>query len=554
MTQHLVVGTDGIAPIYDEYGLWKTWAEDEIYLGGPGEGKYVPNVNNHVCRPATFETFIVDHLDPVTLIPTLRAIKPMTDNQDLTDEDIAFGVGPGRDNRTVLAYLNDSVFPHVLEVDKRYTIPGSMTSYCKIFLGTDTSQATGVVISKVYDATGNYLGDKVPLELVQSNSHDNHAIKCVRRCNVTRKFPDNERITVVFYSDDGYVVGRCQMLIENTDLISDINASTRYITNISLESNFLSPTIPDTLEFPLNIPMDSLNLMGVVHYTDGELRLPVDGGKFELIGMDSRVSAIPGQPIPLTLRYQLSRGETAYATSGVNGNKITKPFRLKTTNPNNSIAVKLFGYPHWQGEANGYVMKWWLLNLDRNLWFDATEHVRFNENFGAYDPKLYGYIQRRSVSVNLRDVSSTFIPFIHTQLVDIVLSSKPSTSTDSWQVATEAGDGNPKYGVGVYAKRLDANGTVSLKGDYTTYAQWLDAYYRKTLPLINEQLELAAPDPTHFIIRANGVDTKWAIGAWDQPLSIASMLTNFDTISIRFIKQLLSSELQLSVGAMLIRP
>jgi hypothetical protein len=164
-----------------------------------------------------------------------------------------------------------------------------VSKYCKVFLGADTS-AAGEVISKVYDASGNYISDAVPLEMVEEDSHTNYAVKIVPRFHVTRQFPNAEKITAVFYADDGHVVSKRQLLIENTDIIQDVQQGKRYIQDIAVRSIWLSPTEADVFKYPLNIPMDAMNMTGVVIYSDGEVEYPIDGGKFRMDGLLGRLS------------------------------------------------------------------------------------------------------------------------------------------------------------------------------------------------------------------------------------------------------------------------
>lgn len=550
-----VVGSDGLVPIYNPEDRWCWWSINEIWLGPtyPAANKFVPKVKDYVIDPDTSDIWIVDAVDEITLEPTLRSIHLRDVNYELSMSDILFGVGPSSDSETYRAYLNDSVFPHTLSIDSRNKVHGTMASYAKIFYGTDTSD-NGEVLSKVYDNSGNFISEAVPLELVALDSHTNYAIKAVKRCHVTRKMKDGEVITAVTYSDDGHVTSRRQFLIVNSDLIADAQAGTKYITDISLESIWLSPTIADLLVYPLNIPMNALNMMGVVHYSDGSsLRLPVDGGKFAMLGLDGRLSTIIGQPNDLVLRYLVGPGEVAYAATGVNGKHIVKPFKIITDNPNDSIAVKLFGFPFWVDANTGYKMQWYLLNMARNVFFDVTDLVSFAQNTGPYDPKLYGYLQRKSVSLNLRDVSPSFIPFVHTQVIDIVLNTPPSNDLlPAWTVATEANEQYPRYGNQVYGNRR-SNGLVNFAAGHDDQASWLISYYGQTRPLVNLSTEIQAPLPTHFIVNYKGVETEWPISAWDQDLNLAPVTAAGTTVSIRWIRRKASGDLQLAYGAALIK-
>ena len=393
--------------------------------------------------------------------------------------------------------------------------------------------------------------DAVPLEMVEEDSHTNYAVKIVPRFHVTRQFPNAEKITAVFYADDGHVVSKRQLLIENTDIIQGVQQGKRYIQDIAVRSIWLSPTEADVFKYPLNIPMDAMNMTGVVIYSDGEVEYPIDGGKFRMDGLLGRLSGIEGQRVELSLVYNMSPGEYAYASTGENGRKVTKPYFIVTTNPNNSISVKLFGFPVWESPEFGYRMKWYLLNAERNVWFDATPHVRFSLDTGLYDPKLYGYKQTKRVEVNLHDVSPTFMPFRHVQVVDIALINEPTTIGQMpWTVNTESSPQQPRYGSNTYATIED--GRLRLKATFTSREQWLEAFYRALNPIIVPDKEIAAPNPTHFIVNYEGVETEWPIAAWDQDLNVAPTLLNNKTITIRFIKRMAAGDLQLAIGAVMI--
>lgn len=550
-----VIGTDGRYPIQDSEPLWRIWDISQIWFNnGPGLNRYVPKVRDWVTDPETGDVWIVDHLDPITLVPTLRSIQ-FGNIGILSDNDRLLGTGPGAPSDVYRVYLNTAVFPHTLAVDTGNGIKGSVSSYAKIFLGTDTSADTGHVISKMYDNSGNFVSTAVPLDTVMIDSHTNYSLKAVRRCNCTEAFKNGELVTVVIYADDGHVVYKRQMLIENTDTIADAHVGIKYIAEISLECSWLSNSSTDVIEYPLNLPMDSLNMFGVVHYSDGSTaRYPVDGGKFAMDGLTDFVSTIPGRKIPLSLRYLLGPNEYAYASTGVNLNKITKPFTLVTTNPNNSVQVKLFAYPEWAGDANGYRMRFFMLNMERNVYFEVTDKVLFAENTGEFNPKLYGYLQRKAVTVNLRDVSGSFIPFIHTQLIDIVLNNPPSAdSMPSWTVSSEASDTIPRYGSTNYGF-IKNNGSVNFKTTQLTLDAWLDEYYKRTLPLVNRMNETVAPLPTHFVVEYNGKSSTFPISDWDKDLNIGPNPVSGKLAVIRFIYRTPTNELQLSyAGAILKR-
>lgn len=549
-----VIGTDGLYPLIEDEPLWRMWSLSQIYTGQHGGDRYVPKVKDWVCDPDTGEVWVVDHLDPVSLIPTLRPIDFSKISGSFDQINSIVATGPGAPSDVYRLYCNTEVYPHTIQVDAAVYVRGQGASYFKIFSGFDTNETTGTVISKRYDASNNFIGNAIPLDLAEIDTHTNYFTKSFTRAHCTETLENDEVVTVVIYADDGHVLYKRQLLVEITNTISDAHAGVKYISDISIESTWLSATATDTIEFPLNIPMNALNIYGVVLYSDGStVRYPVNGDKFSMLGLDGYLSSIPGHPADLVLRYALGASEQAYSSAGANSRYITKPYKIRTTNENRSIAVKLYGYPSYVSQELGYRMRWFLLNAERNVHFDVTPLVHFSENTGAFEPKLWGVVQRKSVSINLAEVSASFFPFVHTQLVDIVLYAPPTNDmSNAWEVSTVASDTNLRFGVGLYGR---VSGTsVNLSSGFTSQAEWLDNFYRRTYPLVDENAEAEAPDPTHFVIEYNGVEVEYPVSQWDQSLSVSNTAVQYGKLlSIRFIKKTANTTLHLSYAAVLLK-
>lgn len=553
MSSMNTVGTDGKYPIIDVEPYWRIWQLSQVWLGEEGENRYVPKVNDWVVDTNNAIFYNVDHLDETTLIPTLRALT-MTSSGSFTDTEKLIGVGPGSPSEVFRVYLNTTVYPYTLAVDTGLGISGSMSSYAKLFIGTDITE-TGRVLSKVYDASGNFVTTAVQLETIAVDSHTNYLWKAVKRCHCTEKLEDGEIVTVVAYADDGHVVYRRELKIENTNTIMDTHVGIKYIEDISIESIWLANGSQDTLNYPLNLPMSSLNAVGVVHYSNGdELRLPINGTKFSMYGLAKHVSSISGEVVPMVLKYELSSDEYALAASGANQRFITKPLKLITTNPNNSIQVKLFCYPEWQGATVGYTLRFFLYNMDRNVWYDVTNYVQLAENTGAYNPKLYRYLQRKAVVLNLHDVSTNFIPFNHTQVFDIYLLQAPSAdAVDSWNIVSQDAADGLRYGVGVYGRVNATNTLVNFAADFTTLEDWLEAYYYLARPLVDVVNETKAPAPTHFTTSYLGQETTFPISSWNEDLSIGTGLLSSKNVYIRFTKVTPTITQELGIAAAILK-
>lgn len=541
-----VSGTDGISPIYQPEARWCTWSMDEVYFGQQGLNKFVPKVNDYVEDTASNVTYKVTSIDSVTLIPTLVQIS--TDGNIIPgDDDPLVSSGPGVPSDTYRVYLDKSVTPYTFSVDMGLKIPGSMSSYAKIFKGTNTGQ-DGQVLSFLYDQAGNFLTNNVPLELAQSSNDVNHTIKSVAVCYTNQELVNGEIVTLVIYSSSGGVVYKRRLIVENTTFIRSVSSSQKYISHISLKSPFLSVSEDHVLDYPLNANISSLNMIGVVHYSDGStIELPVDGTKFVMHGLQSYVSTVPGQRINLALTYNLSPDETAYGP-------MTVAYFINTVTQQGAYTVKLYPYPVWVDSVNGYRLRWFMLNLDRNVFTEVTNLVTFNNPNTFFDPLSYGTLQRLSVRINLKDVSGSYKSYIHTQIVDVVLRNQGTERTTNWTVSTNPGQTQP-YGVGIHAqgKVINSNlGNLKLSSGFTNLNDWLTGVYFNTKPLTDVRLEAVAPTPTHFSVIVAGIPYEFPITAWNDVLAVGGGIVVNSTLIVKFIKRTGITDMVLSVAGMAI--
>jgi hypothetical protein len=544
-----IIGTDNIVPVYDPNGRWTIWEKSEVWSGDLGQNRYVPKIRDWVIDADQYVVWIVTALDPITLVPTLKEIKPSGVSYVISTMDKLLG-GDVKSTDTYRAYLDTSVIPHTLDIDKRCRVYGSTVSSFKIFRGNDLSD-NGNVISQKYDAQGNFAGNTIELELVAFNSHDNYAVRAPRTCNCMVQMPDGETVTAVFYDDVGHVVARQQLLVVNTSFVRPAYAEEKYITHVTLESNFLSPAVDNVLRFPLNVPLSGLNLFGRVHYSDGStMDLPIDGSKFSIIGLDQYVSTIVGQKVEIVLSYRLTPGEATYNAVTGDGKFITAGYSLVSVEANNSYTVKLFGYPEWIDQYQGYRMRWFMLNLDRNMMQDVTPFVRWVENTGPFDPLGYGVIQRRAVSITLSDISGAYLGYIHTQVLDIVLRGEPQAYETPWEIAQEVVANRGLYGQGLRIDRdFNNKSQFTIHSNIVDPEEWLQKVYYRTYPLVNPEREINPVVPTHFDIIYGSYTLRYNIDKWNDVLNIGTEIPVNKTVYIRFVKETASGDIILSLAA-----
>lgn len=549
-----VVGIDNIAPIYNPYDRWQTWNINEVYSGTVGQGKFVPKIDDVVFEIAgnTIIRYIVRDIDPTTMVPVLQQ-EVHQESDPFTPEDIIFGIGVSTPSETYRVYIDKSVIPYTLTIDSRNKVYGSMSNYCKIFKGTDTSN-TGVVISRMYDTNNTLLGENIPLELAAYDNITNVSIRVVEPAFTNADLTDGEIVTAVIYNAQGGVVSRRQMLVVNTAYIRSPDASKKYVTSISLKSPFMSPTNDRLLEYPLNVPLAGLNLTGRVTYSDGSFKeYPVDGTRFSIYGFDGYLATIVGQRINLVLKYNLQPNEISYNLTSLDNAQISEQYEATTLNVDGSYNLKLYGYPVWLDDVNGYRLEWFLYNLDRNIKYNVTPWVVINTDFRPFNPTLYGTVQTLNVSMNIQNANGSFKNYIHAQTIDIVLNKRGSERPNNWTVGFSPGQ-NPRYGVDTFATAyfMGVNQwRVRVDCEAVNYADWLNKTYLLTEPLINETAELEPVTPNWFALIINGTATEYPISQWNAELVINGALQNNSNVYLRFFKRTSETDLELSIAGMI---
>lgn len=550
-----VVGTDNVSPQYNPGGLHREWLMGEIYLGQAAINKHVPLVRDTVVdiTGAQVTRYIVTDINPVTMVAVLvqEEIDPLSGT--FSDQDILVGVGPLAGVETYRLYVDKRTTPYRIQVDERCRI-GTLSSVgVKLFRGADISNQ-GLVISQVYDSNANLVGDMLPLQLLITTAGvTNTALQCVQGGFTTVDLKNNELITAVTYSADGNVLSKRQLLVELTSYIRSNQLGTKYVVGITLQSPFLSTSDETLIEYPFNLPLTGLDLMGVVHYSNGDsVKLPVDGNKFSIFGFDGYVATQPGQRLNLVLHYRLEVGEASLIGGGGDGRSIDVPYQAVTIGADGTYGIKLYPYPVWVDFVNGYQLKWFMYNLARNAWYDATNNVTINALYSAYNPIAYGQVQRLSVSVNIHSVNGLYRSYVHTQTVDIVLARQGTERLTPWLVGFTP-DQNPRYGLTsqATAKFISTNRyEVKVAAGATTKAAWLEQMYYAVKPLYAPNTEVQALEPTHFEINVNGSMTLYTIDNWNAALNITGSFTNNMTIYVHWTRRIGATTLYLGVSGM----
>jgi len=533
---------------------FRIWLKDQIYESGKDKG-HVPNLNDLVLD-YTSGLFRVVDVDITTGISTLQPWQLPLMNPGSNDEDLLLGKGPGTITEHYRALIDDSVTPHVLALDGELHMYSSTAAYMKVFKGVDISDS-GQVISAYYDNAGNFIGENIPMEVVAMNPMTNIAIKApmVGSTNVT--LPDGELVTAVFYSALAEPISWQKLIVINTAFIRTTDASLKYIIDIGLETPFLSSSDPTTIEYPVNMPVSGLNLMGVVNYSDGSsIKLPVDGTKFSIYGLDTFVATVQGQKLDVVLTYKLAPNEFNYIQPPNPEGTITKLYTATVKEHDGAYSVKVFGYPRWIDPINGYKMEYYLYTLDRQDRYHITHLVQMTSTSMPFNPILYGVKQTVAIAVDLNQVDPLFKAWHHVQTFEITLRHPGHLDLgDNWTVGFSPGH-NPPYGVDVRAVAEVVNSNLfKLKIDcgQANLTDWLEKIFYATQPLFDGGSELKAPEPNFMVLRINNLTMEVPVGTWNQEMTVTEMPDEGGLIYVDWIRRNYQTDLLLGTSALIVK-
>lgn len=528
---------------FREFGRW------EIVAPG-SDGKWVPNVNDKILDwdQGYFRVVEVDH---TTGYSTLAAWSPPESSSGDADEKLV-GVGPGYSSESFRMFLDTSVTPHQLTPDFRLHSYGSQAQYYKVFLGSDISERFGQVISMMYDPSGNFLGDTVPLELVNPDSPST-AIKTSAPGFTSEVLDNGELVTVVFYGQDGTQLSQAQLLVVNSKAVRRADASKRYVEGITLESPFISTADPSVVEFPINVAVESLPLTAVAHYSDGtKVRQSIEGGQFELFGLRNYIATEVGQQFPMILNYRLASDEVSFNMTPSVNRSISKDYIARTVTADGAYEVKIFGYPVWVSAQQGYRMEYWLYNLDRQDFYNITPYVELATNSPAFNPTLYGVVQTFTIAVDINKVDGGFAPYRAVQVMRVALLNSGDNQPANWEIIFTPNQ-QTGYGRGLVANMqyLSVNNwRLNIAHGHTNQELWLKQLYYDAEPLFNDRVEEEAPRPTHFILQFLHNAYEFPIGDWNRTFNVNNDLGHGDLLYIRWVRRTQLTDLQLATTAL----
>lgn len=543
----------GIQDLFSPYPGYHRWAMNEIFRGELNPvGLYIPNIGDLVDDVPGNRTYKVSHRDETTGLSTLVVWEAQRSNGAMDNLDVFVTTGPGTASEAFRVYIDTSVLPYSLAFDDRVRIYSSDSTNVKLFLGVEITN-NPTIVSAYYNQSGVLQGDNIPLELISTNNVTNVATKrpVIASCN--RSIADGEIVTAVIYGAAGGVLSTSQFIVKNSRFIRGVNDATKYVTGITLKTPFLSPVDMRVINYPINVTVDTSHLIGVVHYNTGAPKeYPIDGVHFTLPGINGYVSTQAGTSVPLVLNYQLGADEMSYSVNTSQNGVISEPYRLVSTAPTGVYAVKLFGYPRWLDTPRGYVMEYYLYNLDRDLVVPVTPWVQLASGSPAFEPKLYATAQNFTVTINLNDINPMYETYNHVQPITVALNNQGSSLiVPNWTIGYIPNQ-NPRYGVDAVAELHLVSGSsweVDISCGQPSKEAWIQSLYYAVHPLFDPSTELQAPTPTHVELVFANFSTEITVEQWNTVHTLPSDLNQGEVLGLRWIRRTVSGDLQLAYSA-----
>lgn len=542
---------------YDPDRGYREWLRSEI-VSYPGEpNKFIPNKDDKVMdwEQGTFRVIEVDQSTGVSILEKWN--EPTATDPD-GPENVLVATGPGYSSESFRIFLDQTVTPHTFSPDLRCHFYGTDVQGYKIFRGSDISEQYGKLISEHYDASGNYLGPMIPVEiallpgLLPGTQYD-HGITVPMAGYTSVSLPDGERVTLVAYGANEKQLSIAQLIVVNSQAIRQPDTTKRYIKGISIDSAWISSSDPKVVEFPLNVAVQSLPMTGLVHFRDGRKeRHGVSGGPMELLGLRNYIATEVGQEFDIALTYQLADDEISYGLNPTTDRKIVMPYIARTTPAEGAYECRLFVYPVWVSEAVGYRLEFWLYNQDRERYWNVTPQIQLGMNSKPFDPKGYGYVQTMTYALNLNEVDGVFRPVRFATKVQISLLQAGSNGEENWEVQFRP-DQNAPYGRGLKAdlEMIQTNlWNLRLANGAQTKETWLQQMYYAAEPLINPEVEVVAPVPTHFRVHFLHNVYEYNISQWNEVLKVNNDLgADGELVYISWIRRTVGTDLELAMTA-----
>jgi hypothetical protein len=530
------------------------WNYDEIYIG-PGSSVtqvYGVKVNDLVLiwDEGIYKVTAIDNGGPSpTMIPTLEIWDP-TENTTNDNAGLITGISTYQPSVINRAFLEVNVGQDYITIDARFKSYGDATK-CKLFLGTDTTAATGIIISMKIPGVATDALDMVSID------PGTPAIRRPPTIPVVNGLEDGSIVTLVTYSAAGRIMSETPFLVKETSAYAPLANAMKIIEDIRIISPWLDLMDSDLLVLPANIGLELDGATARIYYTDGSTAdIAIDGVKCKLLGIDNFSSNFTNTTGHVTLTYYLDNDE--FMINGGNNRQISHIYRIETSVDNLNDHYKIYLGIRYNKDTGIFGINAWLsdfnyspmiplepahftvtdlnnnpINLSRsaNLLI-AAQNVVIRVHMHLVFPELYS--------------NYTFSQIVNLDLNDI------SIASPTWIIDYEPSNPSNTKLSGIYkflSSEVSGWEELDMRIGSADLNQWLERLYYPISPLENPSV----PVPTHFrIVYKNGVtdyvSPDLPVSSWNTLYNDDIMWATSSTLEIIWLKEIIGNPVKLELG------
>jgi len=467
----------------------------------PATGNIIPIVGCLVIDTVNNNTiYVVDAVDPNTHIATLNPARMLVSNTNPSDSLTSI-VSYGNDIFRIYYDLRTS--PITVRPDSRIVVFGTDNVSYQLVLNPGPSQ---IVISRHYDASGNYTGPLAPMaEVLNTDGTPKQGASYLLPCNVAAPLVDGEEIFIQVFNSQGAQTALISAFAKQSIIINEAIFQTPVITGISIVSN--QSRANNEIYIFEQQSITSLGLQVSLTYSDGHTRLvPVDNTQCFLYGMEDFVASYPGMRQGLIAKYFLNQSETMSSSLAVqNRNYVTVETDLVVISNTLQAGVKISIIPQWNAATNQYTLSYFLYSTTRDRVINVTNMVTLSPS----TPFVGNYYGGSQVLILQLDMSVAEPTIYSTQTLyqqSCVVTLQPLAATDRYTIANATtslikyGQTTPTYPRPVihYDSTLQQYYIPAL---FTSLPLFLQTFFTNANPPYNTTTETQPPTPTHFWLR-----------------------------------------------------
>lgn len=469
----------------------------------PPTGNIIPVVGTFVVDIANNNTvYIVDAVDPVTHASTLGPARMLVSNTNPQDSLVSI-VSYGNDIFRV--YYDTRTLPITVRPDSRLVVFGSDVVSYQIVVNPGPTQT---VLSRHYDASGNYTGPLAPMAQVINPETGLWVSGAwyMTPCNVQNALTDGQEVFLEVFNSQGAQVALISTFAKQSIIINEAISPMPIITAIDIIST--QSRANNEIYIYQNQTVASLGLQVRLTYSNGYTRIvSIDQRQCFLYGTEDFSPSYPGLAQTLIAKYYLNTDEVMDSSlAGQSVAYVVAEANLVVIPNGLQAGVKISVVPQWNVTTNQYTLNYFLYSTTRDRVLNVTGMVTISPST-PFNGSYYGQPQTLilQLDMSLAEPMNYSTSTIYQQTEIITL--QPLAATDRY-VLRDSSNSPLVYGrTTAELPRPVVHFDTTLQQYYIPTSLFpevgifLQTFFTDATPPFDTNNETQPPTPTHFQLR-----------------------------------------------------